>query len=322
MRKVFFLVLVSFATMFIPVVYAEEQSPVKPQQDADVRELLTTLADDFCRADMKSAASFWTADADFLAADGTRIRGREAIDKAFSEMMAAGPKRTVKFHLVEVRRVSKDVALVDAIVQTTPPRSPDHVPSVTLTLVKENGKWLIASAHETIDVVPAPAAHLQELAWLVGQWEGEKSASAVGVMTSTCDWTANHTFLIRKFTSSRKDGRSLAGTEVIGWDPRNGRIRSWVFDSTGGFGENIWLRDGKRWIIQHAGTTADGGHAAATYVATPVDGRTFTVQTRDRTVNAEREPGGPVITIKRVAATKPAAEKPDVKPGLPAVPPQ
>ena len=60
--------------------------------------------------------------------------------------------------------------------------------------------------HETIDVIPAPAAHLRELAWLVGQWEGEKPASAAATIKSACDWTANHSFLIRKFTSAGKDG--------------------------------------------------------------------------------------------------------------------
>jgi len=312
------MVLVNFTTVLVHPLYGGEQAPAKPQPDAAIVQLLTTLADDFCRADTKGVASLFTADADFLSADGTRIRGRNAIEKAFGEMMAAGPKRTVKFHLVEARRIANDAAMVDAIVQTTPPRSPDHTPSITLTLVREAGKWLIASAHETIDVIPAPAAHLQELAGLVGQWEGQSSAAAGGTTKSTCDWTANHSFLIRKFTTSGKDGRSLAGTEVIGWDPRNGRIRSWVFDSTGGFGENLWLHDGKRWIIQHTGTTADGGHAAATHIVTPVDGNTLSVQTRDRTINGEQEPASPAITIKRSSAKKPAAKAPSATPGLPA----
>ena len=146
MRKLFLMVLASLAMMLVPLLYGDEQSSAKAPQDADVHELLTKLADDFCRADMRDAAALWTADADFLAADGTRIRGREAIEKTFAEMMAAGPKRTVKFHVVEVRHISKDVAMVDAIVQTTPPRNPDHMPSITLMLVKEDGKWLIASA--------------------------------------------------------------------------------------------------------------------------------------------------------------------------------
>ncbi len=263
--------------------------PRRPQ-DAGILKLLTTLADDFSRADTKGVASLWTADTEFLAADGTRIRGREAIERAFRELLSTGPKRTAKLHLVEVRSISKDVALVDALVETTPPRSPDRVPSIALTLVKQDGKWLIASAHETIDVIPNPAAHLQDLAWLLGDWEGQKSASDGGTLKSSCVWAANHTFLIRKFTSAGKDGRSLAGTEVIGWDPRNDRIRSWVFDSTGGFGQNLWLRDGKRWIVQHTGTTADGGRVAATHVMTPVDGNTLSVQSKERTVNGHASP--------------------------------
>jgi uncharacterized protein (TIGR02246 family) len=315
MRTVLFIVLANLATMLIPLVSADEPSPAKPPQDPAIVELLTTLADNFGRRDTKEMAALWTADADFLAADGERIRGRETIEKAFGEMLGAGPRRAVKFHLVEVRRLSPDVAMVDAIVESTPPRSPDRIPSVTITLVKEEGKWLIASAHETIDVIPAPAAHLQELAWLVGQWEGDKSDA--GARKNTCDWTANHSFLIRKFTTGGKDGHSLVGTEVIGWDPRNGRVRSWVFESTGGFGENIWLHDGKRWIVQHTGTAADGDHAAATCVVTPVDANTITVQTRDRTINGEREPDGAVITIKRSTAKKPAAMTPSAKAGLP-----
>ena len=307
MHKVFLMVLLNSALVFVSPVLGAEPSPAQPPRDAATDELLTKLADGFNHGDMKAVASLMTADADLLATDGTRIRGRDAVEKAFTAMMAAGPKRAVKFDVVEVRRIAKDVVLVDAIVRTTPPRSPDHIPSVTLTLVQENGQWLIASADETIDVVPAPAAHLRELAWLVGQWESEKTAAGLTIK-SACDWTANQSFSIRKFSSARKNGPSMAGTEVLGWDPRNGRIRSWIFDSTGGFGENIWLHDGKRWIVQHTGTRADGGHIAAIYLVTPVDAATLSVQSRDHTVNGEREPDGPPIIMKRVAAKGPAVK--------------
>ena len=110
-------VLVTLAIILVSPVRGDEQSPAKAPQDPAILELLTTLADDFGRADMKDAAALWTADADFLAADGTRIRGRETIEKAFAEMMAVGPKRSVKFQVVEVRHIGKDVAMVDAIVR-------------------------------------------------------------------------------------------------------------------------------------------------------------------------------------------------------------
>lgn len=34
----------------------------------------------------------------------------------------------------------------------------------------------------------------------------------------------------------------LEGTQVIGWDPAAGTIRSWMFDSDGGFGEGTWSK--------------------------------------------------------------------------------
>jgi hypothetical protein len=36
-------------------------------------------------------------------------------------------------------------------------------------------------------------------------------------------------------------------TKYIGWDPVEGRIRSWVFDSEGGFGSGLWTRSGNEW---------------------------------------------------------------------------
>ena len=63
-------------------------------------------------------------------------------------------------------------------------------------------------------------------------------------------------FVIRKFTVEGKKGVDQAGTEVIGWDPHAKRLRSWVFDSNGGFGENMWVKDGNRWLMQYSGTLA------------------------------------------------------------------
>ena len=44
----------------------------------------------------------------------------------------------------------------------------------------------------------------------------------------------------------------------IGWDPLARQIRSWEFDSEGGFGEGKWSRDGERWVIKHTGVRPEG----------------------------------------------------------------
>ena len=99
-------------------------------------------------------------------------------------------------------------------------------------------------------------------------------------MRSTCDWTANRAFLIRKFKVEGAADVSRAGTEVIGWDPRARRIRSWAFDTDGGFGENVWVKDGNRWLVRCAGTRPDGSEVSATNVFTVVDANTVLLPVR------------------------------------------
>ena len=96
------------------------------------------------------------------------------------------------------------------------------------------------------------------------------------------------------------------GTEVIGWDPRTSRIRSWVFDSDGGFGENVWVHDGNRWLIKYSGTLADGSEASATHILTNVDAATATLQSKDRVVDDKclyRGYNGVILPVDRQHGT-------------------
>ena len=113
--------------------------------------------------------------------------------------------------------------------------------------------------------------------------------------------------MIRKFKVESKEAILHGGTEVIGWDPRTSRIRSWIFDSDGGFGENVWVHDGNRWLIKYSGILADGSEASATHILTNVDAATTTLQSKDRVVNGAAQPDIPETVLKRQAGAKPAA---------------
>ncbi len=173
--------------------------------------------------------------------------------------------------------------------------------------------WLIESARETVRRGAAQGLALKDLAWLVGEWANEASSPHGASVRSTCDWTANHAFLIRKFKMETAGGIVRSGTEIIGWDPRTRRIRSWVFDAHGGFGENTWVRDGDRWLISYRGTRPDGSEVSATTVLTMVDANTLTLQSKDITVDAQRQPDVPPITIKRQPAAPDASKSNDPK---------
>ena len=96
---------------------------------------------------------------------------------------------------------------------------------------------------------PANFERLKPLAWMVGNWidEGDES-----VVISSCKST-------RTGISSCRISRSAAGRDVltvhqrIGWDPVARRIRAWLFDSDGGYGESIWTQAGDHWQLTATG---------------------------------------------------------------------
>jgi uncharacterized protein (TIGR02246 family) len=258
-------------------------------------------------------AACWTTAGDFTGPEGERAEGAQNIEKAFREFFAASPNRNLKLHVTSVRIASEGLALVDTISEVTPATTEDAgVTRLSLVLVNRDGRWQIESAHETATYASSPGQHLKDLDWMVGEWADNISPQNGRSLQSTCDWTANRAFLIRKFKVEGRADVSRTGTEIIGWDPRAGRIRSWVFDSDGSFGENAWVRDGNRWLVRYSGTRPDGTDASATNVLTVVDANTVTIKSKDRTANGAGQPEVPEVTIKRQQVAKD-----DVKPKEP-----
>jgi uncharacterized protein (TIGR02246 family) len=277
----------------------------------EIRKLLAELENSFNRGDAKGVAACWTTAGDFVGQSGERIEGRDNIQKAFQESLAARKHATLRILLVSSRAVSDDVALAETIADAKPPvANLAGDPGFSLVLLKRGDRWLIASARETINHAATPIKHLKDLEWMAGDWAEEASTAGGLSLHSSCGWTENRSFLIRKFTVEGKIGLAHAGTEVIGWDPRAGRLHSWIFDSNGGFGENLWVRDGGRWLINYSGTLADGSQVSATNIITRVDADTVTLESKDRTLSGVKQPDVAEVTMKRQAAPRPAAKGP------------
>ena len=119
---------------------------------------------------------------------------------------------------------------------------------------------------------------------MVGSWIDDDEGTQI---ETDCEWTKNHNFLTRSFALTVGDQINMSGMQIIGWDPAAKQIRSWVFDSDGGFSEGNWTRKGNRWFIQQVGTLPDGGKSTATNIFTHLDDDSFTWQSTDRTVDGE-----------------------------------
>jgi uncharacterized protein (TIGR02246 family) len=299
-------VLLAVTGCFASTALSDDTPSVGAADRQAILALLSRMEVDFNAGDAKALASCWTENGEFVGASGARAAGRDGIEKHFQEIFA-GQKESpkLKFHMLHFRLASDSLALVEAIADIKPPLVVNGAPVANFVLVKQSQRWLIENARATTSNLPPDPSHLKDLSWLVGDWSTEPSANGIALRTS-CDWTVNHAFLIRKFQIESKEAFMHGGTEVIGWDPRCNGIRSWIFDSDGGFGENVWVRDGNRWLIRYCGTLADGREASATHVLTNVDANNFTIQSKDRVVNGAAQSDVAEVSLKRQAEAKPA----------------
>jgi hypothetical protein len=149
-------------------------------------------------------------------------------------------------------------------------------------------------------------APLDGLAWMVGEWVDQ---GADATITTNCSWTKNRKFLTRSFQVATDDQVTLEGTQVVGWDPIARQIRSWTFDSEGGFGEGRWIHDGPRWLVKTSFVLASGERASALNVITYVNQDTFRWQSVDREVGGELLPSIPEVTITRQKREEVGAEQ-------------
>ncbi len=160
-----------------------------------------------------------------------------------------------------------------------------------------------ADQASAVESAEAPQAEqttpLDELAWMVGKWiDAEKDST----FSSRCWWTQDHKFLTQSFSVSVDGKVCLEGEQKIGWDPIEKRIRSWIFDSKGGFGDGRWIKDGDRWEVKTSFVLAGGERASAVNVYTIVDADTYRWQSIDREIGGEMQPNIPEVTVVRQKA--------------------
>jgi len=156
-----------------------------------------------------------------------------------------------------------------------------------------------ADKQETVAQVPVevdPSSALSELAWMVGKWVDQGEDATI---TTDCSWTHGGKFLSRSFSVTTDGTVALEGTQLIGWDPIRTQIRSWTFDSAGGFGTGQWTRDGDRWLVKTSFVLASGERASAINVITYVDQDTLRWQSTNREVAGELQPNIPEVTVVR-----------------------
>jgi uncharacterized protein (TIGR02246 family) len=283
-------------------------SPASADDDSSeqVRAALRDYVEAFNAHDAAAVAAHWAENAVYTDREtGEKIEGREALEADFAALFEANPESQLVGEITDISFVTDDVAIVNGTASVYAPDADPSLATFSATFVRQDNAWLLHSVNESDIPVPESAYDaLQPLAWMVGTWVDE--AGDVRVET-TVSWAPGGSFLIRAFSIESGEETVKEGTQVIGWDPRAREIRSWSFDSDGSFGDGVWTLSGGKWLVQSTQTLADGAAASGTYVITPVDADSFTVQLIGHEVEGEPLPTSEVVTIVRSSAEQAAA---------------
>jgi uncharacterized protein (TIGR02246 family) len=290
---------------FSLILSAVAQTSTKQDEDA-IRQCATKYADAFNKGDLDTLVSMYTKDAIYDDGDGVVITGREEIRKKLKENFDESPGAKMTLDIKAIR-FARGRGIETGMATITPTKGdPETVPYRATHQKQPDGKWLMSSVGpDAPGDDAAGAGPLADLTWMLGSW---KDAEADLDITCDCSWTANHHFLLRSFVMHDKDAPEMKITEVIGWDPVNRTVRSWVFDTDGGFAQNTWSHRGDDWIMSAKGTLADGGIASAVNIIHQVDANTYTWSSTNRDVDGAMLPDVKDVKMVRSSDSTAPAE--------------
>jgi uncharacterized protein (TIGR02246 family) len=276
----------------------------KPNEEAqqDERLVIEQRAKSYAAAynakDLSALIAHWAPEGVYIdRASGERVVGREALKKVFQDELASRKESRLEIAAETIELVSPGVALEQGTSTITTADGQPIMTSYSAVHVKRDGQWLIDRISESeIARPPSHYEQLKELEWMIGDWSDQEGDGAV---STECHWARNNNFIIRSFTISIAGGVDMSGMQIVGWDGAKKQIRSWTFDSDGGFNHGVWGKTGDRWSVQQTATLPDGAMASSTTLLTPLDENSFTWQQVNRVVGGQLLPNLEEVVVGR-----------------------
>ncbi|MEX0793125.1 MAG: SgcJ/EcaC family oxidoreductase [Pirellulaceae bacterium] len=271
--------------------------------EAAIRQAVEQYVVAYNRSDAKAVAAMWSPEAVYTNRQiGQQVSGRQAIEQQFAAIFAANKDSKLAASTNSVEFISPGVAVEFGTATVVTPEQDSEESGYTAVYVKRDGAWLLDGiTEEDIPVVQSNYEHLKDLEWMIGTWVDQDDQSTV---ETTCEWTKNRNFITRMFSVTVRDRIEASGMQIVGWDPATKQIRSWVFDSDGGFGEGTWSKKNQAWHIQATGTIPDGSKSSSVNIIKPIDSDTFTWQSIHRIAAGALLPNVAEFVVVRQTASE------------------
>jgi len=277
-------------------IHAEE----KPLWDA-----AQSFLDAYAKRDAKAIGQMFTEDAEFYDEFGERTAGRDAIVTLFQRVFETNPEAILEAIDIErIRYINDQVVMEEGWISARDTlEGPLHFNRyVALHTLGEDGQWRINTLKDYPREAQGKSEQLDQLEWLIGDWVNEDGDT---IVETSCRWSKDGNYLLRKYEVLTSAGQEMSGVQRIGWDPQRRQIRSWNFDSNGGFRESNWFRQDSNWVVTAQGTTSEGESLHATTVYQIADPERIVWTISSLVIGGEVMPSGQSVILTR-AAPQPA----------------
>jgi uncharacterized protein (TIGR02246 family) len=273
---------------------------------ADEKAIRAT-ADEFVKAfnagDAKTIGAEWSSDAEYTEETGQDFHGRAAIEAYYAQLFKEHPGGVITIKIESIRSLGPDIAVEKGIASVKDPKGDSSAAKYTVVHARRDGKWVMVDCKDAPYVSAADEDYLKDLGWLIGDWKIDAKLPNEERRLKF-EWLAGKNFIKSNFTVVKDGKTALAGGQIIGWHPKRGQIVSMHFDANGGFGNDAWIKDGSKWVIEASGVFRDGSDTTAVNVLTQIDDNNFTWQSVKRTLDGVKLPDTPPVKVTRVQSAK------------------
>ncbi|RBP48178.1 uncharacterized protein (TIGR02246 family) [Roseimicrobium gellanilyticum] len=280
------------------------QTPAAPE--GTTPEMAAVIANDrayeaaYAKGDAKALADFFTDDAEYNSEDGSTLSGRAEIEESLRAQFLTDKGSKLAISVDSVKVLSPDVVVEKGSTTVTEKNGDTSGALYTAIHVKKDGKWRITNLVESpLPDDDAVEHQLEELSWLIGVWEDTDKGDDVTVR-SQYSWSRGNKFITRNVSVKQGGEVTMEGWQIIGWDAVEQKVRSWTFDSEGGFSQGTFTSEGNRWLLRETGVTPDGHRTTGDSTITKASDTRFTWESANRTLDGEPQPGIRPIEVNRV----------------------
>jgi uncharacterized protein (TIGR02246 family) len=266
--------------------------------DKGIQKAAEALSAAFNSGKAAEVAALFLPDAELIDDAGNLHKGRKEIESVLAKFFERFPGSQLRQEITATRPLSASLVVQEGVQTIATKDGKDHsVSRFTAVLANHEGRWMYATCQQQPEEEEtSPHERLAPLAWMIGDWIDEGPEEVVAI---SCKWSEDGNFLLVNFETKKGRKEGIKSLQRIGWDPLAEQVRSWVFDTDGGYGDGRWTAAEGSWIIKSTAVMPDGQTGSATLVIQPDGKDKFIMKGLDRIVGDDTQPDFQMTIVRK-----------------------